>query len=562
MDARGERMRLLRHGTWIAALALAGCYSGATTDQVASGGETDDAADADGDGSGDGGSDDGALPEDAEDEVAVTGMRRLSIAEYEQTIIDLLGISAETAGEVLPSDTLAPFDNDYTLQNPSEPLIKGLELVAGDLAEEIIASPQLRAAVVPCEPVGTDDAACFRSFLATFGRRALRRPLTDVELDRFGTLIDHGVAADDFWAAVGAGLRLFLQHPELIYRVEIGEPVPDVPGVFRLNAFEVAARLSYFLIGTTTPEWLLDAAESGELQTAEQIGAAAEQLLADGKARGRIGRFHALWLGYEQLSREGIFGQMHEESSALVDKVVFEDRAPWTEILTTDQTYLTAELAEHYGLPAPDGAAGWVSYGESGRRGLLSHGAFLSVGSKFGDTSPTQRGLLVRTRLFCQEIPDPPPDLMVDVDEPPPGAAADACKIETYDMWQRDACAACHEQMDLIGFGLEQYDATGAFRSAEVDRPECTIDGNGNFIGVGEFNGPAQLADMAVESGLVESCVAQQLYRFAIGRSELDQHDAALITRIIDESGGEFELFGFVADYVTSPAFRHRREEE
>ncbi|MEM6989138.1 MAG: DUF1592 domain-containing protein [Myxococcota bacterium] len=547
-----------------AAFSLTGCYAGADAEQVASAGATDGDGSADGDGdggSGDDGADDG-LPEEAEDEVAVSGLRRLSIVEYEQTVIDLLGLGTEDAGEILPSDTLAPFDNDYTLQTASEPLIKGLELLAGDLAEAVVASPELRSNLVPCTPSGAGDTDCFRSFLATFGRKALRRPLTEDELDRFGQLISYGTDVDDFWAAIDAALRLFLQHPEMIYRVEIGEPVDGVPGVFRLNAYEVATRLSYFLVGTTTPDWLLDAAEAGELDSQEQIAAAADQLLGDDRARDRIRRFHALWLSYEQLSREGMFGEMHEESGALVEKVIFEDRSPWTAMLTADETYVTPELAAHYGLPAPDGAAGWVSYGDSGRAGLLSHGSFLSVGAKFGDTSPTQRGLLVRTRLFCQEIPDPPPDLEVDIDEPPMGADPDACKIDQYYMWQEEQCSACHMQMDPIGFGLEQYDATGAFRTAQADRPECTIDGEGNFEGVGTFNGPAELADLAIESGLVEKCVAQQLYRFAIGRNELDQHDATLILRLVEEAGGEFEFFGFVRDYASSDAFRHRREEE
>ena len=540
-------------------VASGGCYTGMTSDQAGSA-EGGDDGDGDGDGSGD--DDDDSLPEDEADEVGVSGLRRLSIAEYEQTIIDLLGIEAGDAGTLLPSDTLAPFDNDYTLQSASEPLINGLELLAGDLSEAVVASEELRTALVPCTPTGSDDAECFREFLASFGRRALRRPLSADELDRFAVLIDYAISEDDFWAGVAAGLRMFLQHPELVYRVELGEPVDGQPGVFRLGSYEVATRLSYFLTGSTTPDWLIDAAEAGELDSEAQIGDAASQLLATDRARERIARFHALWLGYEQLSREGMFGEMHDETQALVERVVFDDRDPWTAMLTAEQTYVTAELAEHYDLPAPDGSEGWVDYGDSGRQGLLSHGSFLSVGAKFGDTSPTQRGLLVRTRLFCQEIPDPPPDLMVDVDEPPMGAGPDACKIEQYYMWNEEACSSCHAMMDPIGFGLEQYDATGAFRTAEPDRPECTIDGEGDFMGVGTFNGPAGLVDLALESGLVEQCVAQQLYRFAIGRQELDSHDVALLNRIIDDSGGEFELFGFVEQYVTSAAFRHRREAE
>ncbi len=533
------------------ALGLGGCYSG-VGDLDGAGGASADGADA---------GDDGPVPQEVADEVGVSGLRRLSIVEYEQTIVDLLGLTPQQVQELLPADTLTPFDNDFTTQIASEALIKGLELVAGDIAEQVVASPQLREAIVPCEPTGPDDAACYREFLASFGRRALRRPLADAELERFGTLLYRAVEADDFWAGVGAALRLLLQHPEFVYRVEVGEPVDETPQLHRLDGFEVGARLSYFLIGSTPPDWLLDAAQAGDLDGASGITSAATTLLDDPRARARMARFHSLWLAYENLSREGIYGDMHAETQALVERVVFDDRGPWADMLTATETFVTPELAEHYGLSVPAEAA-WVPYGDSGRGGLLSHGAFLSVGAKFGDTSPTQRGLLVRTKLFCQEIPLPPPELMVDVCEPPQADPND-CKIDQYFMWQEEACQHCHRLMDPIGFGLEAYDASGAFRTAEADRPECTIPGDGDFAGVGTFNGPAQLADLALQSGMVEDCVARQLYRFAVGRTELDDHDEVFLERLVaDGSGADgLSMMEFIGAYVASDAFRYRREE-
>jgi Protein of unknown function (DUF1592)/Protein of unknown function (DUF1588)/Protein of unknown function (DUF1595)/Protein of unknown function (DUF1587)/Protein of unknown function (DUF1585) len=536
-----------------AILFVGGCYSG-----------LDDAAGADGTSATDGGSESEGpepVPEGVAEEIGVSGLRRLSIAEYEQTVVDLLGLPPQQVQELLPADTLTPFDNDFTTQTASEALVKGLELLAGDVAEAVVESPELREALVPCTPTGPDDAACFREFLAQLGRRALRRPLDDAELDRFAALQSYAIDEDDFWAGVSAGLRLLLQHPEFVYRVELGEPTADDPALFRLNGYEVGTRLSYLLVGSTPPDWLLDAAEAGQLDEGQGIADAAAMLLEDPRARARIARFHALWLAYENLSREGIYGDMHAETRALVERVVFDETQPWTEMLTASETFVTPELAEHYGLPAP-AAADWVPYGDSGRGGLLSHGAFLSVGTKFGDTSPTQRGLLVRTKLFCQEIPKPPPDLMVDVCEPPM-ADPDACKIDRYFMSTEQACQGCHALMDPIGFGLERYDASGALRTAEAERPECVIPGDGEFVGVGTFNGPAELAALAVESGLVEACVARQLYRFAVGRTALDDYDEAFLARLVQEGSAEggLELVAFIGAYVGSDAFRYRREE-
>ncbi len=497
-------------------------------------------------------------------EVGTTGMRRLSVDEYKSTVSDLVGIDLATAREVLPVDSMVPFDNDYTLQTPSEALIKGAEMLAGDLADAVVADPTLRSRAVGCEPqsAATDDV-CFRSFVTQFGRRALRRPLAPAEIDRFASLAQVGTDAGDFWTGVNAALRAFLQHPEFLYRVELGEAVADHPGLFALSDYEIGTRLSYFLLGTTPPDWLLDAGAAGQLKTKEGVTAAASKLFQDDRARARMARFHSMWLSYSELSKTGLSGQMHDETDALLNRVIFDEKRPWVDVLTSKETWVTPELAAHYGLASPGASAGWVSYGDSGRKGILSQGTFLSAVSKFGDTSPTQRGLLVRTRLFCESIAKPDPSLMVNVDKPPMSADANACKKQRYYMSTTPGCASCHTLMDPIGFGLERYDATGAFRDTQPNRPDCPIDGEGEFVGEGTFNGAGQLADLAVASGQLEDCVARQIYRFAIGRTTLDEHDEAIMTRVVaDISKGQgLHVDELIMDYVGSDAFRVRRAE-
>lgn len=499
-------------------------------------------------------------------QIAVSGARRLTAAEYDATIEALLGITDSNSELVLPEDLRSPFDNDYTQQQVSEALISSAELLAGNLAGQVIADPALRGQIVSCTPSGAGDEACFREFISSFGRRALRRPLAIEEVDRFATLLSHGVTANDFWVAVDSGLRAFLQHPEFLYRIEIGAPIEGEPGVFRLTDFELATRLSYFLVGATTPDWLLDQAEAGGLADAEGVRAAVDQLLADDRALARLARFHGMWMGYEKLPHEASLSEaMQLETQELLRRVLFEERGPWVDLLRAEETYVTPALATHYGLPEPD-AEGWISYGDSGRRGLLSQGSFLSAVAKFTDTSPTQRGLLIRTRLFCQEISTPPPDLMVNTDEPPAGPDPDACKIDKYNMWQTDGCKTCHTLLEPVGFGLENYDSAGRYREHEPDRPECVIDGSGTLEGVGSFTGPTELSDLMIQAGQIDACVAKQLYRFVMGRFELDMFDRALIDKTVaaaqaGSSAGELIFLDLVYDIATSDAFRHRREE-
>lgn len=233
--------------------------------------------------------------------IGVSGLRRLTAAEYAATVNDLVGFVPPNVRETLPIDPLTPFDNDFTLQQASEALIQGADLLAGEIAIAVTSSPALRDTVVGCTPDGTSDEACFRSFVETFGRRALRRPLSPAEVDRFATFLPHAAESGDFYTAVDSALRAFLQHPEFLYRVETGVPLPDDPGVKRLDDFQVATRLSYFIVGSTPEDWLLDSAAGGELATPEGLRAAAEQLLSEPRAKDRMARFHELWLGYSTL---------------------------------------------------------------------------------------------------------------------------------------------------------------------------------------------------------------------------------------------------------------------
>lgn len=503
------------------------------------------------------------LEEQVESEIAVSGLRRLTAQEYAATVQDVVGFVPANVRETLPVDPLLPFDNDFTFQKASEALIQGADLLAGDVATAVVADTALRDKLVGCTPSGPADAGCFRSFLTTFGRRAFRRPLATAEIDKFAKLLDHASISNDFYTAVDSALRAFLQHPEFLYRVEIGTPVPGSPGVHVLGDFEVATRLSYLITGSTPEDWLLDDTEAGKLAQPDGLRAAAERLFGEDRAKARMARFHELWLGYSTLSNTGISAAMRAETEALISRVVFQEKRPWTDMLTFQETYLTPELATHYGLPSPGASPGWVPYGTSGRKGILSQGTFLSAVSKFGDTSPTQRGLLVRTRLFCQVIPKPPPDLMVNIDMPPDSGNPNACKSERYFMTTTNGCKNCHALMDPIGFGLERYDAAGRYRETEPMRPECALDGNGVFDGVGTFNGPAELADLMLKAGGVDQCVAEQLYRYAVGRTELDFRDQSLLERLVTDASaqGALRLDQFILDFVTSDAIRYRREE-
>src|SRR5262249_8527986 len=161
------------------------------------------------------------------------------------------------------------------------------------------------------------------------------------------------------------------------------------------------------------------------------------------------------------------------------------------------------------------------------RQGILSMAAFLAVAPMTaGDTSPTKRGKFIRNRLLCQVIPPPPPSVNVDDVN---NKASGACKIDRYASHrQLTSCNLCHSQMDPMGFGLENSDLLGRFRTTEPNAPQCAIAGDGELANVGKFHGPKQLADLLVQSHSVEPCAARQLYRFVIGRTETGDDEPAI----------------------------------
>ncbi len=500
------------------------------------------------------------------DQVAVAGLRRLSRAEVDATVRDLLGDERFRGRRLLPPDATDPFDNDYRQQLASGALVEAAEALAVELADAVLADASARARLLPCQPTGPGDAGCLRAFVQTFGRRAFRRPLTDAEVERFLTLQPLAVEANDFDVGLKLVLRAMLQHPAFLYRVELGAPVAGRPGVFKLTPFELATRLSYFLVGTTPPGWLLDLAAEGALDTRDGVERAARRLLDEPLAHAQVRRFHALWLGYHRLPHPlELTTAMQQESDALVERVVFEDGADYFQLFTSQESFVNATLAAHYGMAGFAGGAAfrWTPYAGAPRKGLLSHASVLSQGVKFADTSPTQRGIFVRNRLLCQEVPPPPPG--VNVDEKP--AAPSPCKKSRYQAHASvGGCKGCHDLIDPIGFGLERFDRQGRYREHDDGLPECAIEGEGHVTGAsaGElrFSGPSGLADALIASGDFEACVVTQLFRFAQGRREGEDDRGALAARTERFKAGQRDFQALLLDVVTEDAFGFRRDEE
>jgi hypothetical protein len=492
--------------------------------------------------------------------------RRLSQAEVDATLRDVLQDASAPAARLLLTDTFTPYDNDLTQQESSAALVDALEALSVDVVERALASDAARAVIFSCAPAAPDDAGCFREIAAAMGKRLLRRPLGAEELDAYAGFLSFTSEQSPFFqtgfdTAVELLLRALLMDPEFLFRIEIGAPAGET-GVARLNPFETATRMSYLLWGSAPDDALLAEAEAGRLEDAAARRAMAEQMLADPRARDQLARFHAMWLGYRAIpTPPDLAARFSRETSALLSRVVLEERRDYLDVFRLEETFLDDALADHYGLPRPDTSPepGWVPYGESGRAGILSQGALLASFSKFTDTSPTQRGILVRNRLMCLPI-DPPP-VNVNADEPPPETPEANCKVERYSQHtQVESCSACHSQMDPIGFGLENYDIAGRFRTHDDGKEECIIDGIGELPGYGFFSGPKELAHRLVDENLIAPCFMQQLSAFSWGRQLTDEDllVAAAWTERFEQSGRRLDEL--LLEQIAGEQFVTRRD--
>lgn len=486
-----------------------------------------------------------------------SAVRRLSRQEIRATLTDLLGSDPGADIELLPADSAATFDTDTGSQVPSAAWIEGMNLVAKRAADRLLADPVRTQVLLGCT-AGPPDLACMRLFVQRFGRRTLRRPLDTDEVERYLALVNTPAVQGDLPAGMALVVRALLLSPEFAWLLEVGTPLPDRPGVVRLTAWELAARLAYVLWGSAPDDPLLDAAAQGGLDTREGVDTQARRMLDFPSAHRRVADFHAQWLGYRQSALPAALAQaMQRETNVLVERTVFDPSRSWYDLFLARDSYVDDALAAHYGL-ADDGKTGprWHTYAGTERQGILSHATFLSVRSKFGDTSPTQRGVLVRQKLLCQTIYPAPPN--VNVDTPPVAVDASACKRDRYQAHAQGTCAGCHAPLDPVGFGLENYDQTGAFRVHDAGQPDCPISGEGTLDDLGPFRGPAQLADRLVQAGPLDHCVVQQLFRFAVGRPATAADDPWLATLLHTFRTQDHRFRALLLETVTSPEFRLR----
>ncbi len=490
-------------------------------------------------------------------------LRRLSRLEYNLTVRDLLGVTSRPADRFPPDGGGGGgFDNNAdTLFVPPvliERLIEAAALALKEAPTERIFTARPSADLAPREAA--------RRILDGFAPRAWRRPVAREEIDRWLGLFDEASARENFDDAVRTTLQGLLVSPRFLFRVEEpcsgSEPCP-------VGDFELASRLSYFIWSSMPDGELLDLAREGKLGQPDVLSAQVRRMVRDPRSRALAESFAAQWLGIGILRAGGgpdprrfaeytpsLRDAMLAEPVEVFDHVLREDRS-LLDLLDGSYTFVNDELSRHYELPAVEGKdLRRVDLPDRRRGGVLGMGAVLTLTSYPLRTSPVLRGKWVLEEILGTPPPPPPP--MVGVlpqDDAPRDGLTFRQRLEAHR--SKPQCASCHARLDPPGFGLENFDPIGRWRTAIRDKP---VDASGVLPTGEKFDGPVELKRLllARKDDFTRN-LAEKMLAYALGRG-LEYYDQAAVRHIVrGVAAAEYRTGALIEEIVKSYPFRYKR---
>lgn len=438
-----------------------------------------------------------------------------------------------------------------------------------------VADPSLRFAreaifiATPGDGISEKEAA--RKIITAFARKAWRRPVQTAEIDRLLAVYERAAGkGSDFTSAVRPVLKAVLVSPHFLLRVELNPAGKSDKAYRQVTDYELAVRLSYFLWSSMPDQELIALAEQGKLTDPVELEKQTRRMLTHSKGQALTDSFGVPWLQLGNLAaaRPAMeffpsFGPslkeaMYKETTLFFDKLRQEDRNI-LELLDADYTYVNEELARHYGLADVKGPQmRKVSLKPSDRRGgVLGMGSVLASTSHTHRTSPTLRGKYVLEVLLGTPPPPPPANVGVLKDEAP-GRPPKTFR-ESLERHARDPnCAVCHNKIDPLGFGLENYDGIGRWREGGP-----MLDTTGELPSGEKFSGPGELKKLLLkrqDQFLLN--VSEQMLTYALGRplEDCDERAVIEIQAALRRNNNQFSAL--VLAVVKSFPFQHRRVKE
>ena len=327
----------------------------------------------------------------------------------------------------------------------------------------------------------------------------------------------------------------------------------------------MASRLSFLLWNSIPDKELLDAAENGDLDTQQGIEDQIERMISDNKIISGINHmfidFFELYKLDDLIKDPLVFNHAHpdfgysakEEILYGLYYLILVDDDDFRNLMTTQKTTIDLRLAALYDIPAPqiDGFGQVWLQPSGGRRGLLGQAGILAMHSHAASSSATLRGMFVRKRLLCQNILPAPAD--VDASLPEADSSSPTLRERIATHLENDSCSGCHEPLDSIGLGLENFDGIGRWRDKEN---ETTIDPSGSLDGEG-YSNAWELGELISNHPDFGSCFAKHLFTYAIGQSMSEDMSPYHDWLSHSFAYNDWSFLNLIRTVTKSNAFRH-----
>ena len=425
-----------------------------------------------------------------------------------------------------------------------------------------------RRAVFSCRPTSLEEGrSCAEEIVTRLATKAFRGPPTSSAFETLMALYDRGAGNGGFEEGVRTALQGILAMPDFVFRFEDAPDGIEPGETYRISAYALASRLSFFLWGSPPDDELLEVAGSGRLAEAGVLDAQARRMLADPRAFALASRFAAQWLRLDDLEKvhpdrllypdfyEQLAEDMRLETEIFFHGLIRDDRSV-LDLFNADYTFANERLARHYDIPGVTGEEfRRVAYPDDTRRGIFGHGSVLTLTSHANRTSPVLRGKWVMEVLLGTPPPPPPPGIP---DFEQTADAVDGRMLTTRERMELHssdpACSSCHRFMDPIGLALDNFDVTGRWRIRENGMP---LDTRGELYDGTPVASPEDLRQALMERPIpLVRNFTENLMAYGLGRrlEYFDMPRVREITRAAEEN--DHRISSYVLGVITSEAFQ------
>ncbi len=419
------------------------------------------------------------------------------------------------------------------------------------------------------KPDLSDANECAEAILGKFARRAFRRPIEREELERLirlsRSVLEEG---ESFERAIEVGVQAILVSPHFLFRVEIDAEPENPLAIHPISEFELASRLSYFMWSSMPDEELLQLASRNALRSNNTLRQQVERMLQDPKAQSFIESFSGQWLQTRNLKQmtpdpklfptfdEQLREAMRKETELFFGEIVRANHSI-LDLLDADFTYVNERLAKHYGLPGVRGEEFQrVKVDGAQRAGVLTQASILTLTSNPTRTSPVKRGKWVLENILGTPPPPPPPNVE-ELKNDEKSVLSGSLRQRMEQHRENPSCASCHKSMDPLGFGFENFDAIGAWRTKDGKFP---IDPAGVLPSGDSFSTPQELRVILKQSqDQFARCLTEKMLTYALGRG-LEYYDKCAVDSLTASlAKDKYRIGTLIQDIVHSEPFQKRR---